>query len=93
MNLATVIGHATSTVKHSSLNGWRLLVVQPLTADGGRDGVPILAIDELGSEVDQDVIITSDGKAVREIVGTNATPIRWMVLGQSDDERFYLKRS
>lgn len=85
MNLATIIGHATSTVKHPSLNGWRMLVAQPLLADGGRDGTPILVIDELGSEVGQNVIITSDGKAVGEAMGTKATPVRWMVIGQPDE--------
>ena len=33
MQLAGVVGHGISTVKHPSLQGWRLLVVQPLTPD------------------------------------------------------------
>ncbi len=85
MQLATVIGHATSTVKHSSLDGWRLLVVQPLLADRGRDGTPILAIDELGSQVGQDVIICSDGKTVTEAMGTPTSPVRFIVIGQPDE--------
>ncbi len=32
MQLARVIGHATSTIKHSSMAGWRLVLVQPLGA-------------------------------------------------------------
>ena len=85
MNVARVIGSATSTVKHPSLTGWRMLVVQPLNASNGRDGEPLLAIDELGSCVGQNVIITSDGNAVREAMGTNNSPVRWMVLGQIDE--------
>lgn len=85
MQIARVIGHATSTVKHFSLNGWRMLIVQPLMVDGSRDGTPIIAIDELGSQVGQDVIISSDGKSVSEAMGTPATPVRWIVLGQSDE--------
>ncbi len=84
MNLATVIGHATSTVKHVTLNRWRLLVVQPLGVGNVKDGEPIIAIDELGSQVGQQVIITSDGKAVSEAMGSPNTPVRWMVLGQPD---------
>ena len=49
MQLATVVGHATSTVKHRTLEGWRLLVVQMLTPDGKPDGEPVLAIDSLGA--------------------------------------------
>jgi len=84
MNLARVIGNATSTVKHPSLNGWRLLIVQPLAADGGDDGDPLLAIDHLGACIGSDVMITSDGAEVAQAVGSKATPIRWMVMGQPD---------
>jgi ethanolamine utilization protein EutN len=87
MNLATVIGTATATVKHPSLSGWRLLVVQPLTANGGDDGEPLLAIDSLGAGVGSNVIITSDGKAVGEAMNTKNTPVRWMVLAQPDEPR------
>jgi len=84
MNLALVIGNATSTVKHPSMQGWRLLIVQPLTADGGDDGEPLLAIDSLGAPIGGQVIITSDGKEVSEVMGTKTTPVRWMVMAQPD---------
>ncbi len=84
MNLARVIGTTTATIKHASLNGWTMLVVQPLLVDGGNDGEPLVAIDHLGSGVGDEVIITSDGKAVREAMGTNNTPVRWMVIAQPD---------
>ncbi|MEW4488250.1 EutN/CcmL family microcompartment protein [Thalassoglobus sp. JC818] len=83
---AKVIGHATSTVKHPSLNGWRMLLVQPLKSDGSRDGVPFIAIDELGSRAGQDVILTSDGKYVSESMGSKNTPVRWMVIAQPDNQ-------
>ncbi len=85
MNLARVIGTTTATVKHSSLNGWRMLVVQPLLAEGGNDGDPLVAIDDLGSRVGDNVILTSDGNAVREAMGTNTTPVRWMVIALPDN--------
>lgn len=85
MNLAKVIGTTTATVKHTALNGWRMLVVQPLLADGTDDGEPLIAIDDLGARVGEAVIITSDGKAVREAMGTNTTPVRWMVMAQPDN--------
>ena len=34
MQIGRVVGHAVSTVKHPSLQGWRLLLVQPLTPLG-----------------------------------------------------------
>lgn len=71
-----IIGHATSTVKHETLFGWKLLVVLPF--DGGD---PVLAIDTLGAGAGMDVVISSDGKYTSEIVGTKATPIRWSIIG------------
>jgi len=84
VQLAEVIGRATATVEHPSLAGWCLLVVQPLDAHGGDDGEPLLAIDEYGSSRRSRVLITSDGKAVREMVKSNSSPIRWAVVGIAD---------
>lgn len=85
MQRAKVIGRATATVKHPALAGWRMLVVQPLLVDGGPDGDPLIAIDDLGSPLGSDVIITSDGAGVREMMGTDNTPVRWAVIGQPDE--------
>lgn len=86
MNVAKVIGHATSTVKHPSLNRWRLLIVQPLDINGNNDGGPLLAIDDLGGRRGEKVMITSDGAAVRDMMNSNQTPVRWAVLGLVDDD-------
>jgi ethanolamine utilization protein EutN len=85
MQQALVLGNATSTVKHRSLSNLKLLVCQPLLADGhGRDGAPILAVDHLGAGVGDKVLITSDGGAVKDLFGLENSPIRWTVLGLID---------
>jgi ethanolamine utilization protein EutN len=85
MQLALVVGTATSTVKHGTLNGQKLLVVQPLMADGETsDGDPQIAVDAVGAGRGDVVMITSDGKYVREMLGTEATPVRWSVIGTRD---------
>ena len=85
MLIARVIGNATSTVKHSSLEGWKLLVVQALMSDGhGRDGEPMLAVDQLGAGAGERVMITSDGKSTRVMMNIDATPVRWNVIGICD---------
>jgi ethanolamine utilization protein EutN len=84
MQIGRVMGHATSTVKHATLKGWRLLIVQMLLADGKEDGEPLLAIDYLCAGVGSLVIATNDGAAVRELVGAKNTPLRWLVLGLQD---------
>jgi len=85
MNLGLVIGTATATVKHSSMNGWRLLIVQPLLPDGGDDGEPLLVIDSMGAPIGGKVMICSDGKEIGEMMQSKSTPVRWMVMGQPDD--------
>lgn len=72
-----VIGTATSTVKHSSMVGWKLLVVRT-------DADPVLAVDMLGAGEGDEVVITSDGKFTSEIIGTKVTPVRWSVIGIVD---------
>lgn len=85
MVLGRVVGTATSTVKHDSMRGWKLLVVQPLLADAkSPDGFPVLAVDAFGAGVNDDVIISSDGKATRELLAVDATPVRWSVIGIVD---------
>lgn len=86
MQPAIVIGHATATVRHPTLAGRRLVVVQPVGADGNDDGLPLIAVDELGSGRGNAVMLTSDGTSIREMLGANNTPVRWMVIGLADGE-------
>ena len=79
-----VIGRATATAKHPSLDGWRLLLVQTLDIKGNAEGFPELVIDQLGCGKGDTVLLTSDGAAVREMVGGNNTPVRWATLGVID---------
>jgi ethanolamine utilization protein EutN len=82
VQLALVIGCATATVRHPSMAGSKLLVVQPLAADErSADGEPVLAVDRLGAGRGETVLITSDGRAVREMLDSPATPVRWSVMG------------
>ena len=84
MQLAKVVGRATTTVRHESLAGWRLLLVQPLDAQNRADGDPQLAIDPVGSRRGDTVMLTTDGAAVREITGRENAPIRVAVIGIAD---------
>jgi microcompartment protein CcmK/EutM len=85
MQLGLVIGTATATAKHPSMNGWKLLIVQPHLADGHTpDGDPQLAIDNLGAGIGQHVMISSDGAGTRALLGVEATPVRWSVIGIPD---------
>jgi ethanolamine utilization protein EutN len=85
MYLARVVGHATATVKHPSLKGFRLLLVMALQADERSiEGDPILVVDTLGAGQGDMVMVTSDGIGARELVGDKNSPLRWTVLGIRD---------
>lgn len=45
MELAKVIGNVVATIKHESLQGVRLLVIQPQDAGGNPVGEPMVAAD------------------------------------------------
>ncbi|HEY7087818.1 MAG TPA: EutN/CcmL family microcompartment protein [Tepidisphaeraceae bacterium] len=85
MQLATVIGHATSTIKHSSMVGLRLIIAQPLGVARKPEADPVLAVDKLGSHVGQNVLLDSDGRGARELVGDEKSPVRWCVVGIVDE--------
>jgi ethanolamine utilization protein EutN len=85
---AKVIGTATATVRHPSLAGCKLLVVQPYQADGKTpDGEPQLAVDQLGAGVGESVVITSDGKYVQQMLDSKTTPVRWSVIALKDEKQ------
>jgi ethanolamine utilization protein EutN len=85
MQIATVVGQAISTVKHPTLSGFRLLVVQAMTMDGQPDGEPVIAVDSLGAAQGSRVIVTTDAVLVRELTGARNSPIRWSVMGLADE--------
>ena len=86
MKVALVEGKAVSTVKHPSMHGWKLLVVQPLDIAGAPEGDPLLVIDSLGAGNGTKVLISNDGKSARQMVGSNNSPVRWTVIGIIDKE-------
>jgi len=85
MQLGTVIGHATATIKHPSFNGWRLLIVQMLNNARQPEADPVVAIDKFGSAPGQTVLLNSDGRSARECIGDEKSPVRWHVMGIVDE--------
>lgn len=81
MQLALVRGYATSTVKHESLRGRKLLIVSHLDADLKPSGDPMIVIDQLGAGKGEIVLLSSDGQGMRDRLGSNTSPARWFTLG------------
>lgn len=84
MQPARILGSTNATVKHESLEGQRLVVIQPLMMDDSADGPPLIAVDAFGSRRGDRVIVTSDGSYAREVTNNKKTPARWSVVGIVD---------
>ena len=85
MQLGLIVGTVTATVKHPSMEGRKLMIVQPRMADGrSPDGDPIIAVDTVGAGSGEVVIVTSDGRSARELLGRDDSPVRWTIIGIRD---------
>jgi microcompartment protein CcmK/EutM len=85
MLLARVEGNVVATRKHPSLDGWRLVICQPIGRSGEPEGAPQVAIDPHGAGMHQHVVISSDGLAARKAVGDDKSPVRWMITAIVDE--------
>lgn len=72
---------------HGSLCGWRLLVCQPVDENGSDLGAPVIALDQLGAGMHQQVILSSDGKGAQELTGDKHSPARYFTIGVLDHSR------
>jgi microcompartment protein CcmK/EutM len=63
MQLARVIGDVVATRKDPALGGLKLLLVQPLGADGTDVGRPLVAVDSVGAGVGERVFFVRGKEA------------------------------
>ncbi len=82
---AVVVGHAVSTVKHPSMDGYKLLLCQVFGGDGKESGTPIVALDFLGAGIGQRVFVSTDGIGARTMLGDNTSPARMYIQGLIDE--------
>jgi ethanolamine utilization protein EutN len=83
MFLSRIDGTLTSTAKHATLQGCRLLIGRRLEADGRATGEPLVLIDRLGARHGSTVLVSTDGDVARRWLGNN-TPSRMIVVGIVD---------
>ena len=84
MFIARIDGSLTSTVKHRSLQGCRLLIGQRLEANGAEVGEPVVLLDDLGAGLGSQALVTTDGDLARQRLADNTTPSRMTVVGIID---------
>ena len=63
MQLARVLGEVVATMKDEQLTGFKLLVLQPLSASGEAAGRTLVALDSVGAGVGEDVFFVRGREA------------------------------
>lgn len=84
MKLARVIGQVVSTIKDERQVGWKLLLVQPVDTDGADQGTAVVAIDAAQAGVGDHVLLLTEGKSARQVMGADDVPCEAIVVGVID---------
>ena len=63
MQMARVIGDVVATFKDPAFDGTRLMLVQPIGADGKDVGRPLVAVDSVGAGVGETVFFVRGREA------------------------------
>lgn len=86
MTLCRVVGSVTSTVKHPSLQGHKLLVCQPLDpATGQERRGRMVGLDTVQAGIGDMVLVIDEGNAARRILGDSRAPIRTVIAAIVDE--------
>ena len=83
MKLAHVIGTVVSTRKEETLDGLRLMLLQPTDGTGKQAGSPVVAADAVGAGVGETVLFAS-GSSARQTVVTNNRPVDAVIMAIVD---------
>jgi len=68
MLVGTVVGQVWATRKEPTLEGLRLLVIQPYLTDGRESAETLVAVDPIGADVGERVLVVF-GRAARHAIG------------------------
>src|SRR6266850_8133085 len=84
MLIARVLGELVASYKHSSHEGCKLLLVQPLDLDGSDRGDAVVAVDAVDAGAGDRVLLVTEGFSAMTSVGRPQSPIDMAVIGFID---------
>lgn len=84
MLIGTIVGTVVSTQKHGTLEGAKLLLVQPEVPTGMAIPPALLAIDSVGAGIGERVLYVVEGKAAGEALGRKGAPVDAAIIGIVD---------
>jgi ethanolamine utilization protein EutN len=83
MMTAKVISKVISTCKNENLDSKSLLVVEPVDPYGKVCGKEIVAIDNIGADIGEMVLVVREGSSAADLFG-HAVPIQAVIVGIVD---------
>jgi microcompartment protein CcmK/EutM len=84
MTLARVTGTVVATMKIDDLKGYKLLVLQPVDAEGRPKGKSMIGLDTVQAGEGDTVLIIDEGNSSRMILGNSMAAVRTVVVGIVD---------
>ncbi len=84
MIVARVTGDVVATVKHPALSGDKLLLVQPIAADGTAIGKSTIAVDSVSAGLGDTVLVVDEGNSAGQVLNRPRGPIRTVIVGVVD---------
>lgn len=84
MLIADVIGHVVATAKHGTFEGFKMMLVRPVTPAGRPTGSEMMAVDSVGAGVGERVLVVVEGRSAGDAVGNRLAPVDAAIVGIVD---------
>ncbi len=84
MVLCKVTGSVVSTQKNVTLKEHKLLLVQPIDADGSPIGKDVVAIDTVDAGIGDMVLIIQEGAGAQQILKRKDIPVHTVIVAVVD---------
>ena len=84
MKLCRVKGNVVATVKHPTYVGHKVMIVQPVDAEGKDSGDSFVAVDLVQAGPGDKVLVMQEGNGIRQILKVEKLPIRSVIIGIVD---------
>ncbi len=84
MFVAKVTGTIVATIKAPVFEGRKLLIVEPLSAEGVLQDRYLIAADTVQAGAGDTVLVLDEGNSARQVVQMDPAPIRTVIVGIVD---------